>query len=176
MDEIVVDHAEIVAVIHGVEQLLAHAHQRRGAARRKIEPAEQFEAARFAGEMQFTRCLVGRRLPPGGDGAVDGGPIVAECRCQRFKEGDPRPGGEFAVERQDLLRQGDARSLAAARQQLLAEFDQTGRALMRRFPALALDQCAAPVGDALQHFAEERAIHGFIPTARPFLANDRAPP
>ena len=53
MDEIVVDHGEIVAVIHGVEQLLAHAHQRRGAAGREIEPAEQFEPARLARLMQL---------------------------------------------------------------------------------------------------------------------------
>ena len=48
---------EIVAVIHGVQQLLAHAHQRGGAAGREIEPAEQFEPARFGREVQFGRGL-----------------------------------------------------------------------------------------------------------------------
>ena len=45
MNEIAVDVAEIVAMIHGVEKLLAHSHQCRRAAGRKIEPAEQLEPA-----------------------------------------------------------------------------------------------------------------------------------
>ena len=49
MDEIVIDHAEIVAVIHGVEQLFSHAHQGGGAASGEIKPAEQFKPPRLAG-------------------------------------------------------------------------------------------------------------------------------
>jgi hypothetical protein len=37
---------------------------------------------------------------------------------------------------------------------------------MSRFPSLALDQCTAAVGDALQHFAEERGVHRFIPSGK----------
>ena len=44
-------------MIHGVEQLLAHAHERRGAAGREIEPAEQFQPPRLAGVVQFGRGL-----------------------------------------------------------------------------------------------------------------------
>ena len=55
MDEIVVDDGEIVAVVHGVEQLLAHAHQRRGAVGRQIEPAKQLEPARLAGAIKLGR-------------------------------------------------------------------------------------------------------------------------
>ena len=156
MDEVVVDHGQIVAaMIHGVEQLLAHAHQSRGAAGREIEPPEQFQPPWLAGMVQVGRRRVGRRLPPRRDGLVDVGTVGAEGGGERLEEGDARPGGQVGVTRQDLLRQRDAGRLAAAGQQRLAEFDQTGRALMRRLAALALDQCAAPLGDALQHFAEE---------------------
>ena len=47
VDEVVVDACEVVAAIERVEQLLAHAHQRGGAARREIEPPEQLLAARL---------------------------------------------------------------------------------------------------------------------------------
>ena len=98
---------------------------------------------------------------------------MTERGGERLEEGDARPGRQLGVARQDFLRERDAGRLAAAGQQLLAELDQTGRALMRRLAALALDQCAAAVGDALQHFAEERGVHRFIPSGKA-LANDRA--
>ncbi len=120
MNEIVVDDAEIVAVIHGVEQLLAHAHQRRGAAGGEIEPAEQFEPARFAGVMQFGRGFVGRRLLPGGDGAGRCGAIGAECGGERLEKGDARPGRQLGIAGENVLRERHAGRLAAAGQQLLA--------------------------------------------------------
>ena len=173
MDEIAVDDGEFVApMIHGVEQLLAHAHQRRGATRCEIEAAEQFEPPRLAGNVKIGRCLVGRRRPPGGDGAIDAGAVGAEGGGERLEKGDARPGGQLRVERQDLLRQRHAGRLAAARKQRLAEFDEAGRALMRRLAALALDEGAAAFGDALQHFAEERGIQSSSHPCRPDLANN----
>ena len=68
MHEIVVDRGEILAMIEHVEQLLAHAHQRDGAAGREIEPAEQFLPARLGGGVHFGGGLVGRLVAPGGDG------------------------------------------------------------------------------------------------------------
>ncbi len=54
MNEILVDGGKVVAaMIHGVEQLLAHAHQRRGTAGGEIEPAEQFETARLGGVIEL---------------------------------------------------------------------------------------------------------------------------
>ena len=47
MNKVGVDDSQIVAMIERVEQLLAHAHQRRGAAGRQIEPAKQFQPARL---------------------------------------------------------------------------------------------------------------------------------
>ena len=58
MHEIVVDRGEIVAVVEHVHQLLAHMHQRDGAAGREIEPAEQFLPARLGGGMHFRRGFV----------------------------------------------------------------------------------------------------------------------
>ena len=166
MDEIVVDNREIVAMIHGVEQLLAHAHQRRGTARSEIEPAKQFEPPRFAGGVKIGRGCVRRRLPPGGNGAIDPRLIVTEGSGQRFEEGDARPGCQLGVTRQNFLRQRHAGSLAAAGQQVLAQFNQTRRTFMGRLAPLALDQGAAAVGDALQHFAEEGGVHRVIPSGK----------
>ena len=55
MDEIIVDDREIVAMVHGVHELFAHAHQRGGAAGREIEPTKKLQPARLAGAMQFGR-------------------------------------------------------------------------------------------------------------------------
>jgi len=110
--------------------------------------------------------LVRRRLTPSGDRALDGWPVVTEGLGQGFEEGDARSGGQFGVVRQYFLRQRHAGSLAAAGQQVLAEFDQTGGAFMRRFAPLALDQCAAAVRDALQHFAEKGGVHRIIPSGK----------
>ena len=65
MDEIGVDHRKVAAVRHRIEQLLAHAHQRRGAAGREIEPAEQFLPARLGGLMDLGCGLVVRLVLPG---------------------------------------------------------------------------------------------------------------
>ena len=59
--KVVVDGGEIVAMVHRVEQLLAHAHQRGGAAGREIEPAEQLLPARL-----------GRAMKLGGRGVASG--------------------------------------------------------------------------------------------------------
>ncbi len=116
-----------------------------------------------AGLMKLGRGFVGRRLAPGRDGGVDAGAIVAERGGERLEKGDARPDRQFRVARQDFLGQRDAGGFAAAGEQLLAQFDDAGRALMRRLAALAHDQCAAAVGDALQHVAEEGGVHRFIP-------------
>ena len=120
MHEIVVDRGEILAMTEHVEQLLAHAHQRDGAAGREIKPAEQFLPARLGGRVHFGGGLIGRLVAPGGDGTLHAGRIGAEALVQRFEESDARAGGQFAVAGEDFARAGDARGLAAARQQVLA--------------------------------------------------------
>ena len=61
MEEVVVDDGEIVAMIHRVEQLLAHAHQRRRAAGREIEAAEKLEPPRLGRAMELGGGRVGGR-------------------------------------------------------------------------------------------------------------------
>ena len=86
MDEIVVDRGEIVAVAEHVDQLLAHAHQRGGAAGREIEPAEQFLPARLGGGMQLGGGCVGRLFAPGGDRAFHARRIGAEAFASASKK------------------------------------------------------------------------------------------
>jgi hypothetical protein len=162
-------------VVHGVEELFAHAHQRGGAAGREIEPAEKLEPARLTGEMQFASRGSGRRLPPGGDRRVDTAAVVAEGSRQRLEEGDARPGRQFRIVGEYLVGQRHAGGLAAAGQQFLAQLNQIGGAIARRLAALAQEGAAA-VGNALQHFAEERGIHSnhcIAPCADFNLPNNR---
>jgi hypothetical protein len=166
VNEVIIDDAEIVAVIHRVEQLLAHVHQRSGTSGREIEAPKQLQPPRLAADMKRGGGLVRRRLTPSGDRALDGRPVVTEGPGQGFEEGDARSGGQFGIAREYFLRQRHAGSLAAAGQQVLAELDQTRGAFMRRFAPLALDQCAAAIRDALQHFAEKGGVHRVIPRAR----------
>jgi hypothetical protein len=107
-------------MIHGVEQLLAHAHQRRGAARSKIEPAKQFKTPRFAGDVELGRRFVGRRLAPGRNGAVNRRLIVTESGGERLEEGDARPSSQIGIACENFLRERDAGSLAAAGEQFVA--------------------------------------------------------
>ena len=156
-----------------VEELLAHAHQRRGAARREIEPAKQFEPARLAGAMQLGGGFGGRRRPPGGDRGIDAGVVVPEGLRQRLEKGDARPGGQLGIVVENFVGERDARGFAAAGQQRLAQLDETVGAPARR--RAARDQGAAAVGDALQHLAEERGVHRHHRCSLPLgkTANDR---
>ena len=55
MEEIVVDDFEVAAMIHRVEQLLAHAHQRRGPVGARLRPTEELEPPRLGGAMELGR-------------------------------------------------------------------------------------------------------------------------
>ena len=108
MDEVPVDRHEILAVIHGVHQLLAHAHQCGGAARCEIEATEQFEPLGFAGAMQRGRGFGRRRLLPGGDRGVNAGAIMTKRRFQRLKKCDARSDRQRRVASQNIARERDA--------------------------------------------------------------------
>ena len=117
MDEVGVDGREVGPFAEHVEQLLAHAHQRGGAARREVEAAEQLLPARLGGVMQ-----AGGRLRIGSTGvvgkrALDRGHVGAEALQQQFEEDDPAGRVEPGVGFEQARRQGHARCLALARQQ-----------------------------------------------------------
>ena len=132
MDEIVVDDREIVAVDHGVEELLAHAHQRHRAARREIEPPQQLEPARLGGAVNLGGGIVGRGRAPLGDRGFEllaVGPVAAR---QRLEKSDARAGLELAIARQDFARERHAGGFAAAGQQFVAELDRGSRSAAAR--------------------------------------------
>ena len=93
---------------HRVDQLLAHRDQRRGAAGREIEPAEQLLPARLGGKVQFGGGLVGAIARPGIDRRVDPLAVDAEARRERLEERDARPGGQLVVAHEDFARECDA--------------------------------------------------------------------
>ena len=161
MDEIVVDDREVVAVDDGVEELLAHAHQRDGAAGREIEAAQQLQPARLGGAVNLGRGIVGRGRAPVVDGGFEllvVGPVAAR---QRLEEGDAGAGLELAVAGQDFARERDAGGLAAAGQQFVAELDQGRGPLLVGLAPVAgpVDQRTAAFRDGLQHIAEEGCAH-----------------
>ena len=82
---------------HRVHQVLAHRDQRRGAAGREIEPAEQLLPARLGGKMQFDRGLVAPLARPGIDRRIDALAVDPEPRRQRLEERDARTGGQLVV-------------------------------------------------------------------------------
>ena len=149
MHEILIDRRQVVAVHHRVHELLAHRNERRGAARREIEPAEKFLPARLGGEMQFGRGLVRALARPGIDGGIDAARGRPRSGRQRLEERDARAGGQFVVERENLARERHAGGFAASGQQFLAQFDQAvrtcrsvtapvARAVDQRAPALRI--------------------------------------
>ena len=138
MDEIAVDDGEVVAVIHGVEKLLAHAHERCGAAGREIEPAKEFEPARLGGAMQFG-CGFGGWIAAR-QAAIASSMRARSCpkvRRHRLEESDARSDRQVGIFVEDFVGERHARGFAATRQQFLAELDETGGALVRRLAALA---------------------------------------
>ncbi len=54
MNEIIIDGTQVFAVIERIHELLAHAHQRCGPARREIEPSEKLLPARFRCGVDFS--------------------------------------------------------------------------------------------------------------------------
>ena len=124
MDEIGVDRRQPGIGLAGIHQHLAHADERGGAARRVVQAADEFLAAGLGRPLQARQRLgVGGRAP-GVDGGLDGLHVGAEMAGERLQEDQPGlvvGGLEFGKQTRG---QRQARSLAAARQKLLAEIDQ----------------------------------------------------
>ena len=162
MHEVGIDRLEILAVIERIEQLLAHAHQRGGAARREIEPAQQFLPARPRRRHGFRRRSCRRARPArrrwrhraatrsgpkrfaSASKKAMRGPVVSSAYLARISSG-----------------QRHARRLAAPGQQFLAQFRQTFRARSRIAAAVAraVEQRPAALGNAVEHLAEKGRVH-----------------
>ena len=103
--------------------------------------------------------FVGRLFPPGGDRLLHAGRIGAEALRQRLEEGDARSGGQLGIAAEDFARQRHAGGLAAAGQQVLAQFDQALGAGGGVAAPVARQQRAAALGNGLQQFPEKRGVH-----------------
>ena len=101
------------------------------------------------------------RAQPGAGGGAEPVAIGAEAARQRLEEGDARAGCQLGVAREDFARERDAGGFAAAGEQILAELDEVGRALLGDPApvARAVDERAAAFRDGLQHIAEEGGAH-----------------
>ena len=162
MHEVGVDRLEIVAVIERVEQLLAHAHQRGGAAGREIEPAQQLLPARLGGGMDFSGGLVrGRRLP-GGDGGV-------EPRRGPARNGSPAPRRRRCAARWSARRiwrgfppasatpDASPRPVSSSSHSSARRF--RARSRIAAAVARAIEQRPAALGNAVEHLAEKGRVH-----------------
>ena len=161
MEKVVVDGGEIVTMIHRLEQLGAHAHQRRRAPGRQIEAPEELEPPRLGRAMEPGCGRIGGRAHPGRGCGIQLGTVGAEPARQRLEEGDARTRFELAVARENFARERNARGLAAAGEQILAQMGQVGRVLLGDPAPIArtVDQRAPALRDRLQHFTKKRGIH-----------------
>ena len=160
MDEVAVDDAQIVAVIHGVEELLAHAHQRRGAAGREIEPAQQFQPARLGGAMQLGGSLRrsvarARPRPPRRCARDHGRTCVASASKKAMRGPIVRSAYSSRISLASATPEASPRPDSSSSQSSMRPAERC----VRRLAALAQDQGAAAVRDALQHFAEKGGVH-----------------
>ena len=97
MQEVVVDHREIVAMVHRVHQLLAHTHQRRGSAGGEIEAPKKLQPPRLGGAVDVRGRGVRGRGEIGTRRGAQSAAVWAEPPRQRLEEGDARAGLQIPV-------------------------------------------------------------------------------
>ena len=87
--------------------------------------------------------------------------VRSEPVGQRLEKGDARADRQLGILGENFAGERDARCLAAAGQQFLAQIDQVFRTRGRIAAAVAraIEQRPAAVGDAVEHLAEEGRVH-----------------
>ena len=132
-----------------VDQILAQAHERERAARREVEAPDQLLRLRLGRVVQGMRGGARGRLSVGVDCVLDRRLVGAEIARDVDQEGEPVLLRQARIAVEDDARERHARSLAAARDQLVRELDQVGHT---RAPGLVAapepDQAAAALRDA----------------------------
>ncbi len=89
MHEVAVDGGKIVAAGERIDEMLAHANQRHGAAGSKVEPAQQFLPAGLRRDMDAGRGHIRRAGPPGVDRGGEPSVVGAEFGGECLEERDP---------------------------------------------------------------------------------------
>ena len=86
MHDVAVERGKILVAVHGAKQIGAHRHQFAGAARRAVQPADQFLPPRLGGKMQVAGVIVVRLRAPGLDRLGQLFPVRTVIAGQRFEE------------------------------------------------------------------------------------------
>ena len=142
---------------HRVEQLLTHAHQRRGAAGSKIKPPKQFLPTRLGRLMHVGCGLVVRLFLPSLDRALHARAVGPEVLSQCFEKGDARTDGAGwnsgsgfrAPAPRPTLRRGPKAAPRTAQQNPPSGY-RSVTALARQ-----IEQLPPAVRNGLQHIAEK---------------------
>ena len=108
MQKIAIDHDERRVLVHEREQVRAHLDQRRGAARRAIEPPDELVTAGFRRKMDFARRGFVAVRAKVAYGFADALAIRPELVGERVEERGVVHGVERAVATQDLGGERDA--------------------------------------------------------------------
>ena len=158
MRDVAVERGEIGVSVHHAEQVGTHADEIAGAARRAVEPTDQLLPARFRGEMQRARVLVGRLCAPFLDRLREPFPVRAEIAHQSLEEGAASCRIQLLVDVEHFTRHGGAGGFAAARQQRAAQLDQPVGILFG-IGRIAAQQRPAALGDGSKQIGEEGVSH-----------------
>ena len=138
------------------QHILAHPHQAQGSVRRVVETAEQFLPAWFGRTDDIGRAAVGRVIEIRGGGLRQRIFRGGELAGQDLEEVILFLGLQRSVALQDLFRQGDARRLAAAAQQLVAQLAQPVRRRRLDPGAPQIDDPEPTIGDRSDELTKNR--------------------
>ena len=114
MHDVAVERGQILVALHQGEQVGAHRHQVAGAARRAVEPADQFLPPRLGSKMKVAGVAVVRLRAPALDRLRQLFAVGAVVAGQRFEERQPAGGVEIVVAVEHVARHRGAGSFAAA--------------------------------------------------------------
>ena len=114
MHHVAVERGKVLVAVREIEQISAHRHQFAGAARRAVEPADQFLPPRFGSKMQVAGILVGGLRAPSLDRLRNSLPVRTVVANQGLEERQPAGVVEMMVAVENLPRHCGARGLAAA--------------------------------------------------------------
>jgi len=87
--DVAVERGEVLVAVHQAKQIGAQRHQFAGAARRAVQPADQFLPARLGSKMQVAGVIVGRLRAPGLDRLGKPFPVRTVIADQGFEERQP---------------------------------------------------------------------------------------